>query len=191
MLEIKLGLDRISAALELAGNPQDSLKCIHVAGTNGKGSVCAMLAAVLQEAGYKTGLYTSPHIYDYTERIKINDIPIEKEEFEKRISEFKNADLTEFEVLTAVMFKYFADNKVDVAVLETGLGGRLDATNVIKTNLCAVITRIDYDHTERLGTRIEEITREKEGIIKPGCPVVRYTDALPFPAYPPPLKASG
>ncbi len=161
-------LEKITAALERLGNPQDSLGCIHVAGTNGKGSVCAMLAAVLQQAGYKVGLYTSPHIYDYTERIKINGVPIAKEEL-SRI----DPELSEFEALTVLMFQYFAQNKVDVVVLETGLGGRLDATNVIKSNLCAVLTRIDYDHTERLGTTLEEITREKEGIIKPGCPVVR------------------
>jgi dihydrofolate synthase/folylpolyglutamate synthase len=195
-------LEKITAALELLGNPQGKLKCIHVAGTNGKGSVCAMLAAILQEAGvnepgfppgneragYKIGLYTSPHIYDYTERIKINGVPIPQEEFEHRMAEFDGSDLTEFEALTALMFKYFADNKVDVVVLETGLGGRLDATNVIKTNLCAVITSISLDHTELLGTTIEEITREKEGIIKEGCPVVRKEETDKREEYESPLK---
>ncbi len=172
---IELGLERISAVLELLGNPQEKLKCIHVAGTNGKGSVCSMLASVLSESGLKVGLYTSPHIYEYTERIKINGCDIPREVFAKLVTEVTDNDipLTEFEILTAMMFKYFADNGVDVVVLETGLGGRFDATNVIKSNLCAVITRIDYDHTERLGKTLDEITREKEGIIKPGCPVVR------------------
>ncbi|MDR1167782.1 MAG: bifunctional folylpolyglutamate synthase/dihydrofolate synthase [Heliobacteriaceae bacterium] len=179
---ISLGLERISAVLELLGNPQDKLKCIHAAGTNGKGSVCAMLASVLSEAGLKTGLYTSPHIYDYTERIKINGREISQEDFAGPVFEVcavadkNNIALTEFEILTAVMFKYFADNKIDAAVLETGLGGRLDAVNVIKSNLCAVITHIDYDHTERLGGTLEEITFEKEGIIKPGCPVIRASE---------------
>ena len=175
---IKLGLDRISAILELLGNPQDKLKCIHVAGTNGKGSVCAILDSVLQEAGKKTGLYTSPHIFKYTERIKINGIDISDEDFSKLVFDIcKKADeheihLTEFEILTVAAFKYFADNNVDVVVLETGLGGRFDATNVIKSNLCAIITHIDLDHTERLGDTKDKIAFEKAGIIKKGCPVV-------------------
>lgn len=169
--KIKLGLERISKVLEKLGNPQDKLKCIHVAGTNGKGSVCAIIASVLQNAGMKVGLYTSPHIFEYTERIKINGIDISKEDFAKYIETVCSVDLTEFEVLTAVMFKYFADNDVDVVVLETGLGGRFDATNVIKSNLCAIITHIDLDHTERLGNTKSKIAFEKAGIIKPDCPV--------------------
>lgn len=175
---INLGLERISAVLDLLGNPQDKLKCIHVAGTNGKGSVCAIIAAVLKNAGIKIGLYTSPHIFEYTERIKINDSDISKEDFAKYIFEIceiadKNSiHLTEFEILTAVMFKYFADNNVEVVVLETGLGGRFDATNVIKSNLCSIITHIDLDHTERLGNTKSEIAFEKAGIIKPDCPVI-------------------
>ena len=174
---INLGLDRISAVLELLGNPQDKLKCIHVAGTNGKGSVCAIISAVLSKAGMKTGLYTSPHIFEYTERIQINGFDISKEDFTKYIFEIceiadkNNIHLTEFEILTAVMFKYFADNDVDVVVLETGLGGRFDATNVIKSNLCSIITHIDLDHTERLGNTKSKIAFEKAGIIKPDCPV--------------------
>jgi bifunctional protein folC len=174
---INLGLDRISAVLELLGNPQDKLKCIHVAGTNGKGSVCAIISAVLSKAGMKTGLYTSPHIFEYTERIQINGFDISKEDFTKYIFEIceiadkNNIHLTEFEILTAVMFKYFADNAVDVVVLETGLGGRFDATNVIKKNLCSIITHIDLDHTERLGKTKSKIAFEKAGIIKPECPV--------------------
>lgn len=174
---INLGLDRISAVLELIGNPQDKLKCIHVAGTNGKGSVCAIIASILQKAGMKTGLYTSPHIFEYTERIQINGFDISKEDFAKYIFEIceiadkNNIHLTEFEILTAVMFKYFADNDVDVVVLETGLGGRFDATNVIKSNLCSIITHIDLDHTERLGNTKSKIAFEKAGIIKKDCPV--------------------
>ena len=174
---INLGLDRISAVLELLGNPQDKLKCIHVAGTNGKGSVCAIIAAILSKAGIKTGLYTSPHIFEYTERIQINGFNISKEDFAKylfeicEIADKNNIHLTEFEILTAVMFKYFADNDVDVVVLETGLGGRFDATNVIKSNLCSIITHIDLDQTERLGNTKSKIAFEKAGIIKPDCPV--------------------
>lgn len=175
---INLGLDRISGVLELLGNPQDKLKCFHVAGTNGKGSVCAIIASVLREAGMNVGLYTSPHIFKYTERIKINGEDISDTDFAKYVFEIVEAadkngiHLTEFEILTAVMFKYFADNNVDVVVLETGLGGRFDATNVIKSNLCSIITHIDLDHTERLGNTKDKIAFEKAGIIKQGCPVV-------------------
>lgn len=175
---INLGLERISAVLELLGNPQDRLKCFHVAGTNGKGSVCAIIASILQAAGKKTGLFTSPHLFDYTERIKINGADISKEDFARlvfevcEIADKHNIHLTEFEILTAVMFKYFDREHVDVVVLETGLGGRFDATNVIKQNICAVITHIDLDHTERLGNTKDKIAFEKAGIIKKGCPVV-------------------
>lgn len=183
---ISLGLDRISKILDLLGNPQDLLKCIHVAGTNGKGSVCAMTASVLQNAGMKVGLYVSPHIFEYTERIKINAVDISKQDFAKyvfeicRLADHNAIHLTEFELITAVMFKYFADNRVDVVVLETGLGGRFDATNVIKSNLCAIITHIDLDHTERLGSTKSEIAFEKAGIIKPGCPVFSCEDYAEF-----------
>lgn len=174
---INLGLERITKVLELLGNPQDSLKCIHVAGTNGKGSVCAIISTILTQNGYKTGLYTSPHIFSYTERIKINNKNISETDFSEyvfeicTIAEKNEIHLTEFEILTAVMFKYFYDNNVDVVVLETGLGGRFDATNVIKSNLCSIITHIDLDHTERLGNTKSEIAFEKAGIIKPNCPV--------------------
>lgn len=174
---INLGLERISQVLNLLGDPQDKLKCIHVAGTNGKGSVCAIISTILTDAGIKTGLYTSPHIFNYTERIKINGVDISKENFANyvfnvcEIADKNNIHLTEFEILTAVMFKYFADNNVEVVVLETGLGGRFDATNVIKSNLCSIITHIDLDHTERLGNTKSKIAFEKAGIIKPNCPV--------------------
>ena len=171
---IDLGLERISSALEKLGNPQDNLKCIHVAGTNGKGSVCAVLASVLQEAGYNVGLYTSPHIFDYTERIRINGNDISKEKFAEYAQKVFSVGihLTEFEIHTVIMFLYFNDEKVDFVVLETGMGGRLDATNVIKQNLCSIITQIDLDHTERLGKTKEAIAYEKAGIIKKGCPVI-------------------
>lgn len=174
MFYIDLGLDRIKSVLEKFGNPQDSLKCIHVAGTNGKGSTCAMLDSILREAGYKTGLYTSPHIFDYTERIKINGQDISQEDFAQLFEEVSSVGihLTEFETLTAMMFLYFKRNNVEIVVLETGMGGRFDATNVIKENLCSIITQIDLDHTDRLGKTRDEIAFEKAGIIKQGCPLV-------------------
>ena len=188
---ISLGLERMEKFMELLDNPQDKLDCIHVAGTNGKGSVCAIIASILNEAGIKVGVYSSPHIFKYTERIKlstftttpspkgrgeIKNIPdniFAQYVFEiSELADKNNIDLTEFEILTAVMFKYFADNNAEVVVLETGLGGRLDATNIIKKNLCSVITHIDYDHTERLGKTLDEIAFEKAGIIKPNCPCI-------------------
>lgn len=174
---IELGLERIKKVLELFNNPQDGLKYIHVAGTNGKGSVCAMLASILGQK-FRVGLYTSPHIFEYTERIKINGQNIPEEIFAKYVFEIcKKSDdaqihLTEFEILTIMMFLYFKSQNVDIIVLETGLGGRFDATNIIKENICSVITHIDFDHTERLGKTRDEIAFEKSGIIKPNCPVV-------------------
>lgn len=175
---INLGLERMEKILELLGNPQDELKCIHVAGTNGKGSTCAILASILQQSGRSVGLYTSPHIFKYTERIQINGEKIPEDKFSNlvfdtvKLADANDIHLTEFEILTAVMFKYFAENKVDVVILETGLGGRYDATNVIKSNLCSIITHIDYDHTERLGSTLDKIAFEKAGIIKENCPVI-------------------
>lgn len=177
---ISLGLERMIQILDLLGNPQDHLNCIHVAGTNGKGSVCAIISTVLAYAGKKVGLYTSPHIFKYTERIQISGEQISDEDFAKYVFEISNLadenniDLTEFEVLTAVMFKYFYDNEVEVVVLETGLGGRFDATNVIRKNLCSVITHIDLDHTERLGDTLDKIAYEKAGIIKKDCPCIVF-----------------
>ena len=171
---IDLSLNRIRAVLEKLGNPQDKLKYIHVAGTNGKGSVCSILESILRKAGHKTGLYTSPHIWEYTERIKFCGQDISKENFAQYVELITNIGihLTEFEILTVMMFLYFADNNADVCVIETGLGGRLDATNVIKENLCSIITQIDLDHTDRLGDTKEKIAYEKAGIIKPNCPVI-------------------
>ena len=174
MFYIDLGLERIKTVLEKLGNPHDLLKCIHVAGTNGKGSICAMIESILREAGYKVGLYTSPHIFEYTERIKINGVEISQDDFAELFEEVNNTGihLTEFETLTVIMFLYFQRNNVEIVVLETGMGGRFDATNVIKENLCAVITQIDLDHTDRLGKTKDEIAFEKAGIIKPNCPVI-------------------
>ncbi|MBR1425679.1 bifunctional folylpolyglutamate synthase/dihydrofolate synthase [bacterium] len=175
---VSLGLERIEKILDLLGNPQDRLSCIHVAGTNGKGSVCAILASILNEEHKKVGLYTSPHIFKYTERIKIGNDKISDKNFAKyvfdisNLAEQNNIDLTEFEILTAVMFKYFADENVEVAVIETGLGGRFDATNVIKKSLCSVITHIDYDHTDKLGTTLDKIAYEKAGIMKKDSPCI-------------------
>lgn len=174
---INLGLERIQAILELLNNPQDRAKIIHIAGTNGKGSVASTLANILKCAGFKTGLYTSPHLVEYTERIKINNKEISKDDFGKYISltcdlaDKNNIDLTEFEILTASAFKYFIDNNVEYIVLETGLGGRYDATNACK-NILAIITSISLDHTDRLGHTFEKIAYEKAGIIKNNSTVI-------------------
>lgn len=182
---INLGLERIGRILEIMGSPQDKLSFVHVAGTNGKGSVCAMLSSILitltkqyPDDELKIGLFTSPHVFEYTERIKINDVEISKEIFAQKVikvtslADKNQIHLTEFEILTAVALDYFAQNKVDIVILETGLGGRLDATNIVENKLCTVITSIDLDHTERLGSTIEEIAMEKAGIIRPNCPVI-------------------
>lgn len=175
---IELGLDRIKQVLGLYGNPQNDLQYIHVAGTNGKGSVCAILDSILRQKYSKVGLYTSPHIFKYTERIKLNGVNISEEKFADyvfdicELADKNNIHLTEFEILTIMMFLYFKEQKAEIVVLETGLGGRFDATNVIEKNICSVITHIDYDHTERLGKTKDEIAYEKAGIIKPECPVV-------------------
>lgn len=176
--KINLGLDRINFVLNLLDNPQEKIKVIHVAGTNGKGSVCTITARILREAGYKTGLYTSPHLYDYTERIKINDINISEEKFSQYIFDVEQlaknneTDLTEFEIITAAAYKFFYDEKVDIAVIETGLGGRFDATNTVSKPLVSVITSISIDHKDRLGDTIEKIAFEKAGIIKKNIPVI-------------------
>lgn len=179
---IKLGLDRISAIMELLGNPQNQIKVIHIAGTNGKGSVSAITAEILKCSGYKTGLYTSPHLYSYTERIKINDNDISNEDFAKyianteKLAKDNSIDLTEFEILTAAAYKYFYDNGVDFAVMETGLGGRFDAVNIVEKPILSLITSISIDHKDRLGDTIEKIAFEKAGIIKKDCPVAVNID---------------
>lgn len=156
-------------------NPQDRLKCIHVAGTNGKGSTSHMLASVLQESGYKVGLYTSPHLKDFRERIRINGVEI-SEDFviafiAKHKTFFEANNMSFFEMSVGLAFDYFASEKVDIAIIEVGLGGRLDATNII-TPLVSVITNIGLDHTQFLGNTLEAIAGEKSGIIKPNVPVV-------------------
>jgi dihydrofolate synthase/folylpolyglutamate synthase len=160
---------------ERLGNPHQKFKSIHVAGTNGKGSVSHMLAAVLQTAGYKTGLYTSPHLYDFRERIKVNGTMCEKDfvvDFVERIQpSIKEIQPSFFEITVAVAFDYFARQKVDVAVIEVGLGGRLDSTNVITPEL-SIITNIGWDHMNMLGNSLQEIAFEKAGIIKKNIPVV-------------------
>lgn len=175
---ICLGLERVAQALKMLGNPQEKLNIIHVAGTNGKGSTCAILSQILTCAGYKTGLYTSPHIVEYTERIKINQKNISKTDFADIITEISllakvnGIYLTEFELLTVSAYKYFADKEVDICVIETGLGGRLDATSAISKNLLSIITSISCDHVDRLGDTIEKIAFEKAGIIKTKNPVL-------------------
>lgn len=172
---IKPGLRRILEFLDRIGNPQSTLTTIHVAGTNGKGSTCAMLAAILQAAGLQVGLYTSPHLVRFNERIRINQEKISDGEIvtflEKYRSLIDELDTTFFETTTAMALAYFANRAVDVAVLETGLGGRYDATNVT-TPIMSVITPIGKDHEEFLGKTLASIALEKAGIIKPGVPVV-------------------
>ncbi len=168
---VRPGLDRIKKALELLDNPQEKLKTIHITGTNGKGSVCSMLSYILTKAGYKTGMYTSPHLTKINERIKINNKNIPDEELDELISFIRNKikehkiELTYFEFLTALAFYYFHKKNIDFGIIEVGLGGRLDATNVINP-LAAVITNIEYEHQNYLGSKITEIAEEKAGIIK-------------------------
>jgi len=168
----KLGLGDIKKLLKKINNPEKSLKCIHVAGTNGKGSVCAMISSVLQEAGYKVGMYTSPHLEDFRERFLINNKRISKKDVVRCFLKVKKFidEQTFFEVITAMAFLYFK-GKVDFLILEVGLGGRLDATNVVKP-LVSVITNIDVEHTDFLGKSLEKIAYEKAGIIKDKIPVV-------------------
>jgi dihydrofolate synthase/folylpolyglutamate synthase len=179
---IKPGLDVITALLEAMGNPHQKLAVIHVAGTNGKGSVCAMLESVLRASGFKTGLYTSPHLVDFSERFRFNGAQIAEGKLDQYIERLETvADqvaeetgqrpATFFEISTAIAFQYFADVGVDIAIIETGMGGRWDATNVV-IPLVSVVTHIDIDHTNFLGDTIEQIAGEKAGIIKPGRPVV-------------------
>ncbi len=169
------GLEKTLTLAKRLGNPQDRYRCIHVGGTNGKGSTAHTLAAVLHEAGYKVGLYTSPHILDFRERIRVDGRMIEKEAVVGFMDKFRKlrGDLqpSYFEAVTLMAFDYFAECKVDIAVVEVGLGGRIDSTNIIHPML-SVITNISLDHTALLGSTEEAIAVEKAGIIKPGVPVV-------------------
>ena len=174
----KPGLERITALCTALGDPQKKLRFIHVAGTNGKGSTSAMLASILQSAGYRTGLYTSPYIRTFCERIRVDGENIPEDalatltERIRPIADAMEDKPTEFELITALAFAYFAECRCDVVVLEVGLGGRLDSTNVIENTALSIITGIDFDHTALLGNTIEEIAREKAGIIKAGRPVL-------------------
>ncbi len=169
-------LDRMNKLMELLGNPHESFPSVHVAGTKGKGSTSSFIASAMQAAGYKVGLYTSPHLVEFQERISINGLWISKEDLISLTDELRPLtevvkDATTFELTTALAFLYFQRQKVDLAVLEVGLGGRLDATNVIKP-VVSVITPVSYDHMAVLGNTLTEIAYEKGGIIKPGVPVV-------------------
>lgn len=176
----KLGLERTFELLSKVGDPQKKLRFVHVAGTNGKGSTCAMLESVLRAAGYRTGMYPSPFIEDFTERIQVDAVPISDEalceltETVKAAADTMEDHPSQFEIITAIGMLYFAQMKCDVVVLEVGLGGRFDSTNVIDAPDVCVITNIGYDHTEYLGTTLAEIAGNKAGIIKRGADVVAY-----------------
>jgi len=171
----KPGLERIAAFCQHLGNPQRNYYTIHVAGTNGKGSVSHMLASILREAGYRTGLFTSPHLVDFRERIRVDGEMIPKQKVvnfvDKHQAKMQELDLSFFEMTAAMAFDYFDQSDVEVAVIETGLGGRLDATNII-TPILSIITNIGLEHTEFLGTTIEQIASEKAGIIKKSIPAL-------------------
>lgn len=179
---IKMGLERIRELMRRLGNPQDAYRTIHVTGTNGKGSVCTQIAAAIQAQGYRTGLYTSPHLVEFEERVKVDGVQMSQADTVELLWEVRNAasdmlseprQLTFFELTTAMAFLYFMRKGVDVAVIEVGLGGRLDATNVI-VPLVSVITHIELEHTMYLGNTLSSIAFEKGGIIKRGVPVVTH-----------------
>ena len=182
-----LGLERMNSLLKLLGNPQDDLKIIHVAGTNGKGSICRYIYSVLQAGGYKTGLYTSPFLEVFNERIELDGKYISDEDLAvytdrvlrcvETMTQRGEQSPTEFEVVTAIAFLYFKEKGCDYAIMEVGLGGSGDSTNVCKAPLISVIASISYDHTDRLGNTLAEIAGEKAGIIKEGCPVVTSAEA--------------
>ncbi|NJN58115.1 MAG: bifunctional folylpolyglutamate synthase/dihydrofolate synthase [Leptolyngbyaceae cyanobacterium SL_5_9] len=206
---VQLGLERIQRLLANLGNPQQQVPIIHVAGSNGKGSVCAYLSSVLMEAGYRVGRYTSPHLVSWNERICLNETLISSTNLHQLLLQVIAAireseeTPTQFEVITAAAWLYFAQQRVDIAVIEVGLGGRLDATNVCDRPLVSVITSLSREHWQRLGPTLADISREKAGILKPNCPAViaplppeakpviqqRLTDLncptlFPTPAYP-------
>ncbi len=178
----KLGLERISKLMDLLGNPEDKLQIIHVAGTNGKGSTIAFMSSVLIQAGYKVGIYTSPGLHHFNDRIRINQKEIDDDsvaeitdKIKSKIDEMLDMGFehpTEFEIMTALALLYFKENKCNIVILEVGLGGRLDSTNVIKAPMLAVITPIDYDHMDILGNTIEKIALEKAGILKRGTRLI-------------------
>ena len=175
---VNLGLGRVKKLLEKLDNPHHSIPIIHVGGTNGKGSVCAYLSSILTEAGYKVGRYISPHLIDWNERITVNLQPITTEELAEILEKIKSVinlyqeSPTQFEVITAAAWLYFARKNVDLAVMEVGLGGRLDATNVVDNPLVSIITSISLEHWQRLGPTLSDIAFEKAGILKENCPAV-------------------
>ncbi len=175
MAAAKMGTERIQEFCDAIGNPESKCRFIHVAGTNGKGSVSAMLASVYAQAGYKTGLYTSPHLIHFRERIRVGGVPISEDEilsfFQQHRDTLERIPLTYFELMTALAYWYFAAVEADLVILETGLGGRYDATNIVRP-LISVITSVGMDHTDYLGDTIGKIAREKAGIIKEKTPVI-------------------
>ena len=179
----RLGLERTRKLLQKLGNPQKQLKYVHVAGSNGKGSTCAMLDAILRAAGYRTGLYTSPYIQDFCERIQVDGQNIPGEDLARLTERVKAAaeemddHPSQFELVTALGMLYFAERHCDIVVLEVGMGGALDSTNVIDAPEVAVITNIGLEHTEYLGDTLEAIAATKAGIIKRGCHAVCYDGA--------------
>jgi len=180
------GLERAHKLAALAGNPQAKLRFIHVAGTNGKGSACAMLESIYRAAGLRVGLFTSPHLVSFRERIQVNRQLVSEQDIARLVAEMQpllkqfpgDTHPTMFEVVTVMALKYFAEQKCDLVIWETGLGGRLDATNIV-TPLASVITNIAFDHQQWLGDTLEKIAAEKAGIIKPAIPVVTATADLP------------
>src|SRR5579872_801473 len=180
----KLGLENTFRLAALAGNPQQKLRFIHVAGTNGKGSTCAMLESIYRAAGLRVGLFTSPHLVGFCERIQVNRRFVPNEDLARLVAEIQpllkefpsDQHPTFFEVVTVIALRYFAAQKCDLVVWETGLGGRLDATNIVRP-LISVITNIQYDHQKYLGETLASIAAEKAGIIKPHTPTVTGTDA--------------
>ncbi len=174
----RFGTDCEKELLSLLGNPQDKLRFIHVAGTNGKGSFCSMMSSVLQKQGYKVGLYTSPYIVVFNDRIRVNGLPIAEDDINdlflrvRQKADTMKTPPSSFDFITAAAFLWFYETKCDLVVLEVGLGGRYDSTNVIKNSLLSVITGIAFDHTEILGDTIEKIAWEKAGIIKENCPAL-------------------
>lgn len=174
-LGIQPGLTRIQNLLTEMGNPQESLSIIHIAGTNGKGTVAATIAKALSDNGYKVGLFTSPWVIDYREQLQINGMFISEAALTEYVDRYRDSDCTEFEFLTAIMYRWFADENVDYAVVECGMGGKGDATNVESKNL-SVITAISMDHTNFLGSTIEAIAEEKSGILRRNSPCVMFPD---------------
>ena len=182
--ESRLGLERITELLERLGRPQDKLKFVHVAGTNGKGSTCAFISSILKEAGYKVGLFTSPYILQFEERIRVNgenisaedlyDVTLAVRDCAEAMAEVTGEHPTEFELMTAVAFEHFARSSCDIVVAEVGMGGRLDSTNIIESPEACVIVRMGLDHTDMLGDTLAAIATEKAGIIKEGAVVVSW-----------------